>query len=95
MPKTADAIWQVIKMKVVYVLNIDVNILESLCLDHQVQFNEGATTEGGVIFYDEAIVGASDGCEDCQMKRGANAYKQAYEMEITKYDQPWSVDVAD
>ena len=88
-------VFEQVKMKVTYVENIDVNILENLCSTHQQEFDEGATIEGGYVVYDDAIVNLASDCDDCKDEREKDALRQADDVEITKYDQPWSVEILD
>lgn len=77
------------KMKLTYLVDVDVETLDHLCLNHQIQYEAGLET------YVEDFVDVVKVCDDCCQKRADEAFKQADYVEITKYDLPHDVDIAD
>ena len=80
--------YDVVKMKLTYLVDVDVDILDNLCGDHKDQYDALDT-------YVEDFVDVVQGCDDCNQNRVDEAFKQADYVEITKFDLPHDVDIVD
>ena len=78
--------YESIKLKLIYVVDIGVDVLEHLCSSHQEQYDALET-------YIEDFVDAVDDCVDCHYNLGAEAFKQADYVEISKFDLPHDVEI--
>jgi hypothetical protein len=79
--------YQAIPMKLIYLVDIDVDALEHLCSSHQEQYDALDT-------YIEDFVDAVDDCVDCNYNQSTEAFKQADYVEISKFDLPHDIEIA-
>jgi len=75
-----------VKIKLTYLVDVDVDMLENLCSDHQQEYDAGD-------LYTEDFLDSVQECSDCSYDRGVEAFKQADFIEISKYDIPHDVDL--
>jgi hypothetical protein len=77
--------YETVKLKLTYLVDVDVDVLENLCSDHLREREAGN-------LYIEDFIDDVKACSDCSYDRGADAFKQADFIEISKYDIPHDVD---